>query len=82
MATPACGTESDNKTPALVCCRECIRLVNELGLPVEVIMLPSFAYEHKVFMGPFSRRYPQAQVPVGPNQGNCFHSISSIPHCK
>ena len=47
---------------APVCYRECIRLVNELGLPVEVIMLPSFAYEHKVFVGPFSRRYPKAQV--------------------
>lgn len=48
--------------------RECIRLVNELGLPVEVIMLPSFAYEHKVFVGPFSRRFPKAQVYVAPEQ--------------
>lgn len=42
--------------------RECIQLLNELDLPVEVIMLPSFAYEHKVFVGPFSRRFPKAQV--------------------
>lgn len=25
-------------------------------------MLPSFAYEHKVFVGPFSRRFRKAQV--------------------
>jgi Domain of unknown function (DUF4336) len=66
----------------LVCCRECIRLVNELGLPVEVIMLPSFAYEHKVFVGPFSRRYPKAQVPVGSSAGRLLldhvqHSTSA-----
>jgi Domain of unknown function (DUF4336) len=57
--TIACSCQL-NAFPAV--CRECIQLVNELELPVEVIMLPSFAYEHKVFVGPFSRRYPKAQV--------------------
>ncbi len=29
---------------------------------MEFIVLPTFAYEHKVFVGPFSRRFPQAKV--------------------
>jgi hypothetical protein len=28
--------------------RECVALLKELGLPVEYIVLPTFAYEHKV----------------------------------
>ena len=40
---------------------ECIALVKELG-NVEYIVLPTFAYEHKVFVGPFSRRFPNAKV--------------------
>lgn len=41
---------------------ECIRLLRELGGPVEHIVLPTFAYEHKVFVGPFARRFPKAEV--------------------
>jgi hypothetical protein len=41
---------------------ECVRLVKELGAPVEYIVLPTFAYEHKSFVGPFSRRFPKAKV--------------------
>ena len=26
------------------CCRECIRLIKELGAPVEFIVFPTFAY--------------------------------------
>ena len=48
--------------------KECIRLLNELGAPVEYIVLPTFAYEHKIFVGPFSRRYPKARVYVAPKQ--------------
>jgi hypothetical protein len=33
---------------------------------VEYIVLPTFAYEHKIFCGPFSRRFPKAQVWVAP----------------
>lgn len=40
---------------------ECIRMVKELG-EVEYIVLPTFAYEHKAFVGPFSRRFPKAKV--------------------
>jgi hypothetical protein len=47
---------------------ECVRLIRELGAPVEHIVLPTFAYEHKVFVGPFSRRFPKAQVWVAPAQ--------------
>ena len=31
-------------------------------------MLPTFAYEHKIFLGPFSRKFPRAQVWVAPRQ--------------
>lgn len=48
--------------------RECIRLLKELGAPVEYIILPTFAYEHKIFVGPFSRRFPKAKVYVAPKQ--------------
>ncbi len=36
--------------------------------PVEYIVLPTFAYEHKVFVGPFSRKFPRAHVWVAPRQ--------------
>ncbi|KAK1698190.1 hypothetical protein QYE76_014887 [Lolium multiflorum] len=48
--------------------KECIHLIKELGAPVEHIVLPTFAYEHKVFLGPFSRKFPKAQVWVAPRQ--------------
>ncbi|BDA42088.1 hypothetical protein COCOBI_02-8900 [Coccomyxa sp. Obi] len=48
--------------------QECIRLVKELGMPVEHIVLPTFAVEHKLFVGPFSRAFPSAQVHVAPRQ--------------
>ncbi|XAR71282.1 hypothetical protein NMG60_11028472 [Bertholletia excelsa] len=48
--------------------RECIQLVKELGAPVEYIVLPTFAYEHKIFVGPFSRKFPRAQIWVAPRQ--------------
>nr|GLL39176.1 uncharacterized protein LOC109188975 [Ipomoea trifida] len=48
--------------------KECIQLVKELGYPVEYIVLPTFAYEHKIFVGPFSRKFPRAQVWVAPRQ--------------
>lgn len=47
---------------------ECIQLLNELEAPVEYIVLPTFAYEHKVFVGPFSRKFPRAHVWVAPRQ--------------
>ncbi|XP_039069345.1 uncharacterized protein LOC120215877 isoform X2 [Hibiscus syriacus] len=48
--------------------KECIELLKELGAPVEYIVLPTFAYEHKIFVGPFSRKFPKAQVWVAPRQ--------------
>ncbi|GAV65717.1 DUF4336 domain-containing protein [Cephalotus follicularis] len=48
--------------------KECIQLVTELGAPVEFIVLPTFAYEHKIFVGPFSRKFPEAQIWVAPRQ--------------
>ncbi len=51
---------------------ECIRLVQELVAEhgdVKYIILPTVSgLEHKVFVGPFARRFPYAQVFVAPNQ--------------
>jgi hypothetical protein len=51
---------------------ECIRLVNELVAkhgPIKYIILPTASgLEHKVFVGPFARRFPQAQVFIAPGQ--------------
>jgi hypothetical protein len=51
---------------------ECIRLVEELVADhgdVKYIILPTVSgLEHKVFVGPFARRFPQAQVWVAPDQ--------------
>jgi hypothetical protein len=52
--------------------KECIRLVKELVTQhgdVKYIILPTVSgLEHKVFVGPFARRFPNAQVFVAPNQ--------------
>ncbi|TAE59699.1 MAG: DUF4336 domain-containing protein [Nostocales cyanobacterium] len=51
---------------------ECIRLVNELEAEhgeVKYIILPTVSgIEHKVFVGPFARKFPTAQVFVAPGQ--------------
>jgi hypothetical protein len=51
---------------------ECIRLVNELVAihgEVKYIILPTASgLEHKVFVGPFARHFPNAQVFVAPSQ--------------
>ena len=51
---------------------ECVRLVQELVAKhgdVKYIILPTVSgIEHKVFVGPFARRFPQAQVFVAANQ--------------
>lgn len=51
---------------------ECIRLVKNLVAQhgdVKYIILPTISgLEHKVFVGPFARRFPNAQVFVAPNQ--------------
>lgn len=36
---------------------ECVKLLKELGAPVEHIVLPTFAYEHKCFMGEFFLKF-------------------------
>ncbi len=52
--------------------RECIRLVQELVAnhgEIRYIILPTVSgIEHKVFVGPFARRFPNAQVFVAPSQ--------------
>ena len=51
---------------------ECVALVRELEErhgPVKYIVMSTVTgIEHKVFVGPFARRFPQAQVYVTPNQ--------------
>lgn len=51
---------------------ECVRLVKELEAEhgnVKYIILPtSSGLEHKVFVGPFAKRFPEALVFVAPNQ--------------
>lgn len=51
---------------------ECIRLLNELISKhgnIKYIILPTISgIEHKVFVGPFARRFPTAQVFVAPGQ--------------
>jgi hypothetical protein len=51
---------------------ECIRLVNELVAEhgsVKYIILPTISgLEHKVFVGPFARYFPEARVFVAPKQ--------------
>ena len=54
-------------------------LVKELGLPVEHIVLPTFAVEHKLFVGPFSRAFPSAQVHVAPRWVNPWISSMQFP---
>ncbi|CAM9962352.1 unnamed protein product, partial [Ectocarpus fasciculatus] len=47
---------------------ECVRLVEELGEEVRYIVLPTTAFEHKVYVKPFSDRFPRAQVYACPGQ--------------
>jgi hypothetical protein len=51
---------------------ECLRLMQELVTAhgeVKYIILPTVSgIEHKVFVGPFARRFPQAQVFIAPSQ--------------
>ncbi|PWZ16510.1 hypothetical protein Zm00014a_013764 [Zea mays] len=49
-----------------LCCW--LQMLKELDAPVEHIVLPTFAYEHKIFVGPFSRKFPKAQIWVAPRQ--------------
>ncbi|CAE7667711.1 hflX [Symbiodinium pilosum] len=47
---------------------ECNVLLRELGLPVKYIVLGSAQYEHKIFVAPFARRWPDAKVYTVPQQ--------------
>ena len=63
----ACLNHPVRTTAASLCmCRECIELLEALGAPVEHIVLTTHAYEHKIFVPPFQRRYGTAQVWVVP----------------
>ncbi|KAK9834707.1 hypothetical protein WJX74_008268 [Apatococcus lobatus] len=48
--------------------QECVELIQEIGCPVEYILLATFAYEHKIYCAPMSRKFPDAQVWTSPGQ--------------
>ncbi|GFH48819.1 hypothetical protein CTEN210_05295 [Chaetoceros tenuissimus] len=58
---------------------ELCALLDDLNAPVEHIVLPCNAFEHKAPMKPFTRRYPDAKVWVSPGQygvlGTCGKSL-------
>ena len=58
-------------------CRECVELLDALGAPVDHIVLTTHAYEHKIFVPPFQRRYSTAQVWVVPR---CAHPYLVFPY--
>eukprot|EP00899_Mesostigma_viride_P023852 jgi/Mesvir1/4651/Mv03466-RA.1 len=50
---------------------ECLRMLAELEAkhgPVKHIVLATTAVEHKVFLGPFARKFPEAEVYIAPEQ--------------
>ena len=47
---------------------ECLQLVRELGGEVEYIILPTTALEHKIYFGPFARKFPKAKAYAAPGQ--------------
>lgn len=47
---------------------ELVALLDELKAPVEHIVLPTTLFEHKIFVGPFQRKYPKAQCWIVPQQ--------------
>jgi len=46
---------------------ECLEMVRSLG-EVRYIVLPTTGLEHKTFMGPFVKKFPQAKAYVAPGQ--------------
>lgn len=62
--------------------RECVALVRELPGEVEHIVLPTFAVEHKQFVGPFSRAFPRAKVHVAPRWVASAATPSRCAHCS
>lgn len=47
---------------------EMVALLDELDAPVEHVVLPTTLFEHKIFVGPFQRKYPKAQCWIVPQQ--------------
>ena len=47
---------------------ECLDLLRALNGAVSHVVLATTQYEHKIFLGPFARRFPSARVWVAPGQ--------------
>ena len=58
-----------------------MELLEDLGMPVEHIVLTTHAYEHKIFVPPFQRCYGTAQVWVVPRRAVGARVCSSEPMC-
>ena len=58
---------------------ECLSLLADLGAPVEHLVLPVTALEHKAFFGPFARKFPRASTWVAPGQYGPFGSLGFDP---
>ena len=56
---------------------ECISLLNELNDTLEHILLPTTLFEHKIFVGPFQRRFPDATVFIAPDQVRLLQLVLS-----
>ena len=54
---------------------ECLSLLADLNAPVEHLVLPVTALEHKAFFGPFARKFPKATAWVAPGQYGPFGSL-------
>ena len=68
----------------VIVCRECVQLLKELGR-VEYIVLTTHAYEHKLFVAPFSRKFPDAQVCArhrGHEQHECMRRLQGPREVK
>ena len=63
---PAAKKRAVHDPVIVLICRECVELIQELDSPVEYIILATFAYEHKIYCAPMSRKFPDAQVWTSP----------------
>ena len=47
---------------------ECVEAIEAIGGDVAYVVLATTQYEHKIFAGPFSRKFPDAEVWIAPGQ--------------
>ena len=47
---------------------ECVEAIEAIGGDVAYVVLATTQYEHKIFAGPFARKFPDAEVWIAPGQ--------------